>query len=71
MVVYTHARTRRAHKRLERPAEQGALFAHLTGPAGEPRHIPRGGPVDAQGLGRTHPLTPARRLKQHVHADNP
>ena len=28
-------------------------------------------PVDAQGLGRTHPLTPTRRLKHHVHADNP
>ena len=68
---YTHARTRRAHKRPERPAERGALFAHLTGPAGEPRHTSRGGPVDAQGLGRTHPLTPTRRLKHHVHADNP
>ena len=68
---YTHARTRRAHKRPERPAERGALFAHLTGPAGEPRHTSRGGPVDAQGLGRTHPLTPTRRLKQHTHAYNP
>ena len=28
-------------------------------------------PVDAQGLGRTHPLTPTRRLKHHIHADNP
>ena len=28
-------------------------------------------PVDAQGLGRTHPLTPTRRLKQHTHAYNP
>ena len=27
--------------------------------------------MDAQGLGRTHPLTPTRRLKHHVHADNP
>ena len=27
--------------------------------------------MDAQGLGRTHPLTPTRRLKQHTHAYNP
>ena len=26
---------------------------------------------DDPGLGRTHPLTPTRRLKHHVHADNP
>ena len=37
---YTHPRTRRAHRRLERLAKQGTLFAYLTGPAGEPRHTP-------------------------------
>ena len=35
-----HPRTRRAHRRLERLAKQGTLFAYLTGPAGEPRHTP-------------------------------
>ena len=37
---YTPPRTRRAHRRLERLAKQGTLFAYLTGPAGEPRHTP-------------------------------
>ena len=27
--------------------------------------------MDAQGLGRTHPLTPTRRLQQHIHAYKP
>ena len=52
---YTHAHTRRTHKRLERPAEQGALFAHLTGPAGEPHHTP---PKKACGRARAGPDAP-------------
>ena len=37
---YTHARTRRAYKRLERLARQGTLFAYLADPTGQPRPTP-------------------------------